>query len=87
MKYLFILGLLCSCASVKKDHAEPAETFQLEEVSMLAKTSYIRGCIEGMNHLIPNKTKGHRLDICKIKAKKNYLEIKDILKGPITQGP
>lgn len=70
--------LLNSCAHKATEHKqESAEN--LDGVLNIAKTSYIRGCIEGMNELIPLKSNGKRLEVCVKKSEFHQLEIKSIL--------
>ena len=60
---------------------KPEKMENLGAILDLAKTSYIRGCIEGMNHLIPKKTKGKRLEFCVESSKKHKEEMRTILDG------
>ncbi len=83
LKSLVLILLLTSCA-LKKATPEPTQkenedTYSKGSVLNLAKTSYIRGCIDGMNKLLKKRTRGTRLKFCKMKAGIHILEIKSIL--------
>ena len=82
-KSICALLFLCSCAHhrAQEPNAWPEKIEHLESILNLSKTSYIRGCIEGMNHLIPKQTKGKRLDFCVESSQKHTDEMRGILEG------
>lgn len=79
---LFIMPLiLISCAHKTLPQREQ-KIEHLDMILNLVKTSYTRGCIDGMNELLPIKTKGKRLEICVKKSEFHKDEIKSILYSP-----
>ena len=83
---LTVLLILTSCSQLPTNKETPKQGFEMtESILQLVKTSYSKGCIDGMNHLIPAKTKGIRLSICLKKASTHQVEIEKILTAPIHQ--
>lgn len=72
---LFVL-IFISCA-----HKVP-EKSNVPGILNLAKTSYIRGCIDGMNKIQPMLTNGVRLTYCKVQASLHAREVEMILNAP-----
>ena len=82
MKFLILITLI-SCAHNKKESV--TELIKNEEVSKgsvldLVRTSYQKGCIDGIKHEYPLKTYGRVFKLCLEKAKKHEKDISEILK-------
>ena len=75
-RYLIIF-LLIGCASTA---SKKEVLISVDSAIELGHNSYIRGCIDGMNMLEHKRTKGHRLESCKIKAKEHRLELNQMIK-------
>ena len=82
MKTILLLVLATGCASTQTSRPVEEDMFSTGSVLTLVQTSYIRGCIEGMNELRPDKTKGSRLNRCKVLSKKHEGDIRELLQAP-----
>lgn len=80
--------LLCyfcfSCAGITKKSDIKKEIndgdVSVDAVLNITRTSYIKGCIEGIKHLTRKESKGVYLEFCKVKAKSHEEDIKSIIK-------
>lgn len=73
--------MITACAHQSQEQTiDDLTPSQINSIAMMAKTSYARGCIDGMNMLVKKKTYGKRLEACKLKSIDHYAEIKHILK-------
>jgi hypothetical protein len=78
---LLFLSLFCSCATqTPLSEQLKRNTISAGSVLDLAKTSYLRGCVEARVEIF-GKTKGRNLKHCQQKSKKHVSEIKKILIG------
>ena len=82
MKTILLLALANGCATTQNSRPVEEDTFSTGSVLTLVQTSYIRGCIEGMNDLKSDKTKGARLDRCKVLSTKHEGDIRELLQAP-----
>lgn len=90
LKILLFILFLSACAHKKQNEQATCDDLtpeQVNQISMLAKTSYIRGCVDGMNMLDKRTTEGKRLNACKMQSINHYMEIKGILKADLKPTP
>ena len=81
---LITILLLTSCASVNKK-AQLKHEINDGQVSTgavidLARSSYLKGCIDGIKHLTKKQSKGVYFEFCKVKAKSHEEDILSIIK-------
>ncbi|MAX65959.1 MAG: hypothetical protein CME66_03395 [Halobacteriovoraceae bacterium] len=75
-EFLFIIILsLTSCAHWKKTQDYEVTSSVID----LAKSSYLKGCIDGMNSIQQKFTRGVRLEKCKKLSIKHEWDLKDML--------
>ncbi|MBD64723.1 MAG: hypothetical protein CME62_05925 [Halobacteriovoraceae bacterium] len=81
---LLALIILMSCA-----HHPPEKSLKKEvndgDVSVqsildISRSSYLKGCVEGIKHLTKKESKGIYFEFCRTKAKLHEKDIKDIIK-------
>jgi len=81
---LLIFTVFTSCASFNKKKQLKNEINNGEvstgAVIDLARSSYLKGCVEGIKHLTKKQSKGVYFDFCKVKAKLHEEEILSIIK-------
>ena len=80
--FIFLILIHASCSSVKTNKEDAAQRCSISAITSLAKTSYIKGCINGMNQINNKKTKGERLVICRELSEVHAQGIEKLLKGP-----
>lgn len=82
LPFLFIFTFGCATKSQGQKVKEQMEKDDVSENAILnlTRTSYIRGCVEGIKHLTKKNSKGLYLDFCKTKAEIHESEIKEIIK-------
>jgi|SaaInlStandDraft_5_1057022.scaffolds.fasta_scaffold351908_2 hypothetical protein len=83
IRLLFILLILSACSSspvkvIKQEHAKG--NISLDSILNLAKTSYIKGCIGGMNLIKKKRSHGKRFNLCKAKAQEHRQSLSKLLK-------
>jgi hypothetical protein len=62
-----------------KPNKAESETYSKEGVLGLSRTSYQKGCVDGMNYKYPLKTYGKNFEACLKMAQKHESEIREIL--------
>jgi len=80
---LFIPFLFsCSLMNTKKDVKEEIKDGDVSVGSILdlTRSSYLKGCIDGIKHLTQKKSKGVYFEFCKVKAKSHEEEVLSIIK-------
>lgn len=82
---LIILSLvLVSCAALgpKKELKKEIDNGEVSVGSVLdlSRSSYLKGCVDGIKYLTKKETKGVVFEYCRTKAKLHEDEIKEILK-------
>ena len=80
---LLVLFSLISCASTKLDKVRTElkeKEISVESILIISDTSFVKGCIFGMNEISEDKTKGYRLDLCKKMAKEHIEGMRTLLK-------
>jgi hypothetical protein len=74
-----ILILFISCSSLQKKEQEKQEHYSKSSVLQLVSTTYVKGCIDGIHLITPDRTYGVNLEKCKTLAKKHVLSIDELL--------
>lgn len=78
-KFAIIAFLITSCASsgtkaIKKDIDDG--DVSLGAVLDLARSSYLKGCVDGMKHITKKKTYGVIFEYCKVQSIQHEKDIK-----------
>ncbi len=84
LKYWPLIAFLCfqGCAlsPVEKIKQEKKhDEISADSIIELARSSYVKGCIDGMNVIKKKRTKGERLRICVLKAKEHKAQLSKML--------
>lgn len=78
LKLIILAFIFTSCAHLNKESEQPKE--DLSSYVDIAQTSYLKGCIDGMNAIKKKKTYGVRFNICKDLSKKHKTDMETLLK-------
>ena len=85
LSFVVLLLSFYSCASSKPKAEQDQDSVSVNSALNLAKTSYIKGCVDGIQHVIRKKTYGKALSYCKTKSEIHKIELESIIqnkKGP-----
>ncbi len=80
--YLLLFMTFMGCATspivnLKKDIQK--NDISIDSILDLAKQSYVKGCMDGMNEISKRRTAGKRLQNCIQKSKIHRQELKELL--------
>ncbi len=78
-----VLGL-CACSSAQQKRRSVVDEVNEGNISVatvldLARSSYLKGCVDGKNEFAPEKRSESAFDPCLMKAKEHQEEIRYIL--------
>ena len=71
--------IFVSCAH-KVDKTPDPDEITIDSVLSLSRSSYIKGCIDGMNDIKKEKTHGSRLNRCKNFSNAHIKKLEELLK-------